>query len=212
MLKYLLINRIFTYFNYCQIIFSILADFGIDHLVMSLCRFVSWVVGKGCCMTNVLSWQNSVSLCPASFCTPKPNLMLFQVSLNFLLLHSDPYDEKDMFLVLVLCLVGLHRTNQLQLLRHQWLGQTWIPVMLNNFPWKWTETILSFLRLHPSTVCWSSTIDIWPLHKQLLYPLFLLIPNLKNHNDLSDRSTFFLPKWKSKTVQDMESMGHTLWG
>ena len=123
-----------------------------------------------------------------------------------------PYDEKDMFLVLVLCLVGLHRTNQLQLLRHQWLGQTWIPVMLNNFPWKWTETILSFLRLQPSTVCWSSTIDIWPLHKQLLYPLFLLIPNLKNHNDLSDRSTFFLPKWKSKTVQDMESMGHTLWG
>ena len=25
-------------------------------------------------MTSVFSWQNSVSLCPASFCTPKPNL------------------------------------------------------------------------------------------------------------------------------------------
>ena len=24
-------------------------------------------------MTSVFSWQNSVSLCPASFCTPRPN-------------------------------------------------------------------------------------------------------------------------------------------
>ena len=25
-------------------------------------------------MTSAFSWQNSVSLCPASFCTPRPNL------------------------------------------------------------------------------------------------------------------------------------------
>ena len=25
-------------------------------------------------MTSVFSWQNSVNLCPASFCTPRPNL------------------------------------------------------------------------------------------------------------------------------------------
>ena len=25
-------------------------------------------------MISVFSWQNSVSLCPASFCTPRPNL------------------------------------------------------------------------------------------------------------------------------------------
>ena len=25
-------------------------------------------------MTSVFSWKNSVSLCPASFCTPRPNL------------------------------------------------------------------------------------------------------------------------------------------
>ena len=25
-------------------------------------------------MTRAVSWQNSVSLCPASFCTPRPNL------------------------------------------------------------------------------------------------------------------------------------------
>ena len=48
-------------------------DFSIDHLVMSMCRVL-------CCwkrvfaVTRVFSWQNSVSLCPASFCTPRPNL------------------------------------------------------------------------------------------------------------------------------------------
>jgi len=25
-------------------------------------------------MTSLFSWQNSISLCPASFCTPRPNL------------------------------------------------------------------------------------------------------------------------------------------
>ena len=29
---------------------------------------------KGFAMTSVFSWQNSISLCPASFCTPMPNL------------------------------------------------------------------------------------------------------------------------------------------
>ena len=29
-------------------------------------------------MTNVFSWQNSISLCPASFCTPRPNSTVIQ--------------------------------------------------------------------------------------------------------------------------------------
>ena len=29
---------------------------------------------EGVCMTSGFSWQNSISLCPASFCTPRPNL------------------------------------------------------------------------------------------------------------------------------------------
>ena len=31
---------------------------------------------------------------------------------------------------------------------------TWITVILNGLPWRWTEIILSFLRLHPSTAFW----------------------------------------------------------
>ena len=51
--------------------------------------------------------------------------LLFQVFLFFLLLHSSPLRWKGhLFGVLVLeVLVGLHRTVQLQLLQHYWLGR-----------------------------------------------------------------------------------------
>ena len=50
--------------------------------------------------------------------------LLLQVSLDFLLLHSSPLEGKGhLFWVLVLeSFVGLHRTIQLQLLQHYWLG------------------------------------------------------------------------------------------
>ena len=53
------------------------------------------------------------------------------------------------FLVLVLeDFVGLRRTVLPALLVE---AQTWVTVIMNGLPWKWTEIILSFLRLHPST-------------------------------------------------------------
>ena len=94
-------------------------------------------------MISAFSWQNSISLCPASFCIPRPNLavtrgegngnplqyscLLLQVFLDFLLLHSSPLQCKGhfilFFLVLVLeSLIGLHRTIQLQLLWHSGWG------------------------------------------------------------------------------------------
>ena len=46
------------------------SHFGVDHLMMSMCRVFSCVVGRGC-----LQWPVcSISLCPASFCAPRPNL------------------------------------------------------------------------------------------------------------------------------------------
>ena len=42
-------------------------------LVMSMYRvFSCWK--RVFATTSVFSWQNSISLCPASFCTPRPNL------------------------------------------------------------------------------------------------------------------------------------------
>ena len=77
--------------------------------------------------------------------------LLLQVFLDFLLLHSSPLWWKGyLFLVLVLeGLVGLHKTVQLQLLWHYRIGHRL--ELLNGLPWKWTEIILLFLRLHPST-------------------------------------------------------------
>ena len=48
-------------------------------------------------------------------------------------------------------LVGLYRTVKLQLLQHYWSGHRLGLLLLNGLPWKRTEIILSFLRLHPST-------------------------------------------------------------
>ena len=49
------------------------SDFGVGHLVMSMCRIFS-CVGKECLLWPVDSLGKTVSLCPTSFCTPKPNL------------------------------------------------------------------------------------------------------------------------------------------
>jgi len=52
-------------------------------------------------------------------------------------------------------LVGLHRTVQVQLLQHSGQGIVCITVILYGLPWKGTEIILLFLRLHPSISFWT---------------------------------------------------------
>ena len=102
-------------------------------------------------MTSVFSWQNTVSPCPASFCTLKPNLPITpDISwLRTFAIQSPVMNRTSFFLVLVLAgLLDLHRIDQLQLLSASVVGaKSWISVMLNGLPWKWTEIILSFLRL-----------------------------------------------------------------
>ena len=45
------------------------SDFSIDHLVLSMCWWK-----RVFAMTSMFYWQSSISICPASFCTPRPNL------------------------------------------------------------------------------------------------------------------------------------------
>ena len=69
-------------------------------------------------MTSVFSWQNSISLFPASFCTPRPNLSVIPgVFLTSYFCIPVPYNEKDsiFWMLLLEDLVGLHKTVQLQL-------------------------------------------------------------------------------------------------
>ena len=67
-------------------------------------------------MTSAVSWQNSVSLCPASFCTSRPTLPVSTriSSLSTFVLQFSMM-KRTSFLVLVLeSLIGLHRTSQIQ--------------------------------------------------------------------------------------------------
>ena len=57
---------------------------------MFMCRVISWVVIKGRLLWWSCSLEKTVSLCPASFCTPRPNLLIFPGISWLLLLHSNP--------------------------------------------------------------------------------------------------------------------------
>ena len=134
--------------------------------MMSMYREVSRVVGK--CTMNAL-WpghslgKTLVSLCPASFCTPRPNL---PITPRYLLMSyfciPVRCDEKDFFwwgsgvgCLVLEGLVALHRTVQTHLLQHYWLGHR------HGLLWYWMACLgneqrsFSFLRLHPSTAFWT---------------------------------------------------------
>ena len=103
------------------------SDFGVDHLVISMCRVFSCVVRRGCLLWPVHSLgRTRISLCLLHSVLQCQICLLFQMFLDFLLLHSSSLLWKgQLFEVLVLeGLVGLHRTVQLQLLQHYWLEHT----------------------------------------------------------------------------------------
>jgi len=88
-------------------------------LVLTICD-----VGKGCLLWQACSLDKTLlSFALLHFVLQVQICLLFLVSLNFQLLHSNPLWLKwHLFLVLVLeDVVGLYRTGQLQLLWHQWL-------------------------------------------------------------------------------------------
>ena len=101
------------------------SDFGIDHLVMSTCRVVSCVVGRGCLLWLVHSLGKTLlAFALFYFVLQGQTCLLLQVSLDFLLLHSSPLWWKGhLFLVFIIegC-VGHHRTVQLQVLQHYCSG------------------------------------------------------------------------------------------
>ena len=64
-------------------------------------------------MTSVFSWQNSISLCPASFCTPRPNLPVTPgVSWLPTFAFQSPIMKRTSFFGILKGLVGLHWRRQ----------------------------------------------------------------------------------------------------
>ena len=93
---------------------------------MSVCSVFSCVVGRWYFLWQVHSLGKTLltfgllhSVLRGQIC------LLLQVFLDFLLFIPVPYNEKDLFWVLVLeGLVDLHRTIQLQVLHHYWSGHS----------------------------------------------------------------------------------------
>ena len=98
-------------------------------------------------MTSVFSWQNSISLCPASFCTPQPNLPVTPGIPRFpTFAFQFPIIKRTSF-------IGCYFQNVLQVFIELFKfnfsvllveAQTWITAILNGLPWKPTEIIVIF--------------------------------------------------------------------
>ena len=105
-------------------------------------------------MTSAFSWQNSVSLCPASFRIPRPNLHVTPgVSCLPTIAFQSPIMKKTP-------LFWCQFQNVLQVFiepfNFSFFSITGQGIDLDYCDIKWfalerTEIILSFLRLHPST-------------------------------------------------------------
>ena len=135
---------------------------------MSMCSHLLYFWKTVFAMTSAFSWQNSVSLCPTSFCTPRTNL---PVTPGISWLPTFAFQSptmKIMFLVLVLeGQVGLHRTIQLQLLWHKWLGHRL------GLLWYWTsqDSWMRFSNLNKNT---RKTSQIWTSNRQQMINLVSL--------------------------------------
>ena len=67
------------------------SDLDIDHLVMSMCRVISCIVGRGCLLWPVCSLGKTLlAFALLHFVLQSQTCLLLQVSLDFLLLHSSP--------------------------------------------------------------------------------------------------------------------------
>ena len=92
--------------------------------MMSMCRVVSYIVGRGCLLWPVHFLGKTLLVFAPSFRIPRPDLPVTPgVSWLPTFAFQSPIMKEHLFWVLVLKgLVGLHRTVQLQLLQHYWPG------------------------------------------------------------------------------------------
>ena len=129
------------------------SDFGVDYLVMSMCRAFPCVVGRGCLLWSVHTLGKTQFSFALLHFVLKAKFACYSRYLwtSYFLFHSPIMKRPSSFFLVLEGLVSLHRTVQLQLLQHYWSRHRLGLLILNGLPWKWTEIILSFLRLHPST-------------------------------------------------------------
>ena len=117
---------------------SVLTTWWCSYVELSL-----MLLEKGFAMTSAFSWQNSVSLWPASFCPPGP--ITPGISWLPTFAFQAPVMIRTSFLVLALeSIIGLDISSQLPLLWHKWLGHRLVLL------WCW----MVFLGNEPRSLCW----------------------------------------------------------
>ena len=130
-------------------------------MVMSICRVISCVVGRGCLPDQCILLAKLCLPLSCFILYTKARLACFsRYLLTSYFCIPVPYNEKDIFWgVLVLKgLVGLHGTIQLQLLRHYCLGHRL------GLPWYW----MVCLRNKQSSFC-----HFWGCIQYCILGLFL---------------------------------------
>ena len=128
---------------------------------MSKCRDISWVARKESLLWPVCSLNKPLlAFALLHFVLQGQTCLLFWVSLDFLLFHFSPLWWKGCLLgVLVLGgWISFHRTSQLQLLWHQWLGHRLV------FLWCW----MVYLGKEPRSFC-----HFWDCTQVLYFRLFV---------------------------------------
>ena len=113
-------------------------------------------------MTSVFSWKNSVSLCPASFCTPRPNLPVTPGSswLPTFACQSPMMKRTSFFFFFGISFRRSCRSSQNRSASSALVvgARPYITMILKGLHWKRTEVILSFWDctqvLHFWLFCW----------------------------------------------------------
>ena len=146
---------------------------------MSMCSLLLCCWTKVFAMTSVFSWQNSISLCPASFCTPRSDL---------------PVTPGVSWLPT--CVFQLHRTVQLQLLPHYWSGYRL------GLPWYWIACLTKLRKSYfaPSTpwLCRNQIQDKVP--KELHHWFWNLC--LKHSSNMENRPLLSLQQFPSSSQME----------
>ena len=133
------------------------SHFGVDHLAMSMCRVTSCVVGRGCLLWLVCSLSKTLlAFALLHFLLQGQTWLLFLVSPDFCI--PILYDEKDIFFgISRRCCRSSYNQSSSTSLASMVGAQTWITVMLNGLPWKWTN-LCHFWDctqvLHFALFCW----------------------------------------------------------
>ena len=120
---------------------------------MSMCRVISYVVGRGGLLWPVCSLGKTLfAFALLHFVLPRPNLPVTPgVSWLPTFAFQSPMMKGTSFFGVSSTRSCMSSQNRSASSALTVAAQIWITLLLNGLPWKRTELILLFLRLHPST-------------------------------------------------------------